>query len=796
MSLLMFEPKAMTVNSRITAASMFTQRVPRMLNSASLTFALSCVLIPVCAPALAAEKDYTGHQVVAVRLATEADVQKLLEMESADEDFDLWSEGVGIGTVDVRVSPAQLAVLDQSGLAYRVLIPNVQAMVAAERSGGLGFFDDFRTNDEITAFMNALVAQYPQLASMVNFGPSIEGRPIMGIHITGSGADKPGVLIHGCEHAREWLTPQTVAYIAQHLLTQYDTDPYAHLLVDNIDWYLIPVMNPDGYVYTWTTDRFWRKNRRGMYGVDLNRNWGFHWGGAGSSGDLGSEIYRGSAPFSEPETQALRDFFLAHPNIRGHADLHTYSTLLMWPWAYTSSLCPDHYSYADFAGVMRDLAAAVHGLQYTLGPVYTTLYPASGASVDWVYGAAGRWSVTMELRGYGFAVPASEIILSAEENLPALLYFGAWVAACDPNAAALGLQTAGDAFPDCDGNGVADICQFASGSANDCNGNLVPDSCDISSGASNDCNQNGIPDECEPDCNANGFADSCDIASGRSADCNFNGRPDECDVGNPCGPPSGVCGISGSCLNPSGNGGVGCECAACCLAVCVLDSYCCEGEWDTICAYEASYMTECAAGGVAHSADCNGNLIPDECEADCNRNGHPDDCDIADGRSADCDGNNVPDECQPDTDHDGFIDACDNCPIFANPDQADSDGDGVGDVCDRCRGFDDRADSDGDGVPDGCDGCPADPAKTAPGLCGCGVSDVDTDGDTIPDCLDQCPGRDDRIDADGNGIPDCLELFRIPTTSSWGLAVLTLLLLTAAKLCFTRRSAPRSRARR
>jgi len=99
-----------------------------------------------------------------------------------------------------------------------------------------------------------------------------------------------------------------------------------------------------------------------------------------------------------------------------------------------------------------------------------------------------------------------------------------------------------------------------------------------------------------------------------------------------------------------------------------------------------------------------------------------------------------------------------------------------------------EGDADHDGVDGLCDdACPTDPAKTAPGLCGCGVSDVDTDGDTVPDCLDQCPGKDDRIDANGNGVPDCLENPIIPTASTWGLGVLTLLLLIAAKLYFARR---------
>jgi len=96
-----------------------------------------------------------------------------------------------------------------------------------------------------------------------------------------------------------------------------------------------------------------------------------------------------------------------------------------------------------------------------------------------------------------------------------------------------------------------------------------------------------------------------------------------------------------------------------------------------------------------------------------------------------------------------------------------------------------EGDVDHDGVDGVCgDACPTDPAKTAPGLCGCGVSDVDTDADTVSDCLDQCPGKDDRIDANANGVPDCLEPTEIPTASAWGLVVLVLLLLTIAKLSF------------
>jgi len=130
-------------------------------------------------------------------------------------------------------------------------------------------------------------------------------------------------------------------------------------------------------------------------------------------------------------------------------------------------------------------------------------------------------------------------------------------------------------------------------------------------------------------------------------------------------------------------------------------------------------------------------------------------CPIVDSPN-DCNGDGFPDECEPDDDGDGMINDCDPCPI------------------------DPANDSDGDGVCDSDDGCPLDPNKTSPGLCGCGLLDSgDSDGDGVFDCVDQCPGVDD-----GQFAPGCLAA--IPAASTWGLLVLTLLLLVGAKTAFSK----------
>ena len=152
-----------------------------------------------------------------------------------------------------------------------------------------------------------------------------------------------------------------------------------------------------------------------------------------------------------------------------------------------------------------------------------------------------------------------------------------------------------------------------------------------------------------------------------------------------------------------------------------------------------------------------GNNLVTVTGGDCNGNGIADSVDIANGTSQDCDGNGVPDECQPDGDGDGTVDACDGCP--ADP---------LKTAPGHCGcGLAETPDTDGDGTYDCLDGCPTDPGKIAPGQCGCGTPDTDTDGDGTANCNDGCPNDPGKIapgicgcgtpdtDSDGDGTPNC-----------------------------------------
>jgi murein tripeptide amidase MpaA len=387
-----------------------------------------------------------GDQVVRVAVTTEEQLKLLKAM-----DLDVWSHEIGVGPVDVHVSTTEIKRLEAAGLTYQVLNPDLQRTRQEEEEayrrykeqaarGLANPFDSYLPLPDIIAFINNLAAARPDLCEVVDIGNSVEGRDIWVLHITGTGADpKPGVFYHGLQHAREWITAPTVLYLADHLVNNYDTDVCIRNLVDSTDFYLAPCVNPDGYTYTWGPERLWRKNRRnngGSFGVDLNRNWGYQWGydNNGSSPTPSEDTYRGPSPFSEPETQALRDFINAHPNIRAYMDYHSYSQLILWPFGYENVLAPepDRTAFNYVGGRMHELIEEVHGQFYEPGPIWSTIYPANGGSADWVYGGAGRFGFSIELRdtgAFGFTLPASQIIPNCEENLPAILFLSRWASA-------------------------------------------------------------------------------------------------------------------------------------------------------------------------------------------------------------------------------------------------------------------------------------------------------------------------------------------------------------------------------
>ena len=368
---------------------------------------------------------YDGHIVVRTLLTSRKQLDTMLAISP-----DVWSERITLGQMDFRIPPENVKALEQSGIKYQVIISDVQRLIdietASQNQENLGgsWFSDYKTYSEIMDRLDFLDDVNPALTETFLVGQSLEGRDIRGIRI-GGGNGNPAIIMQGCQHAREWISPASVMFFADHLINNYGSDPTVTQLVDDVEFIIIPVVNPDGYVYSHTTQRLWRKNRRnnggGEFGVDLNRNWGVAWGGEGSSGNPGSETYRGTAAFSEPETAAMRDFITANQHAKVHLDIHSFGQLLLAPWGYTEDLPPDYDLFQQLGADMQSAILGVHGRFYEHGSGSSTLYLAAGISPDWTYGTFGMLGFTFELRDTGqngFILPADQIIPNGEELIP------------------------------------------------------------------------------------------------------------------------------------------------------------------------------------------------------------------------------------------------------------------------------------------------------------------------------------------------------------------------------------------
>nr|SVE84084.1 EOG090X00QE [Daphnia pulex] len=239
------------------------------------------------------------------------------------------------------------------------------------------------------------------------------------VKISTGGTGKKAIFVDGGIHAREWISPAYVTWLIRELVENYAAHPQ---YVDNIDWYIMPVINPDGYRHTFAAngDRLWRKTRAPnagsqCIGTDMNRNFGFHWDEGGSSDLPCGETYNGGAAFSAIESQIVRDAILSVASQSVvYLTVHSYGQYWLTPWGYTPEYPADYPQLYDLAVRAVDKLTAVYGTQYTIGTSTNVLYIASGGSDDWAKGGAGiPYSYTVELRDtgkFGFELPATTVI--------------------------------------------------------------------------------------------------------------------------------------------------------------------------------------------------------------------------------------------------------------------------------------------------------------------------------------------------------------------------------------------------
>jgi murein tripeptide amidase MpaA len=365
---------------------------------------------------------YDGH--AAVRARPVDDAQRELVQEYA---VDLWSDSFEGPEVDFVVSPVGFDALREHGVDLEVLVPDIQVLADAERerlqradaAKPSDWFAEYKDYAAVDAYLDTLAQQYPELVEVSQVGTSVEGRRIRALTI---GEQTATIVLNGGQHAREWISVMTTTCVADRLLRGANSDARIQGALQKHAFVVVPLVNPDGYAYSWETDRYWRKNRQEPYGVDLNRNWPIGFGGNGSSSNKRSQIYRGPHAFSEPETKALRDVVLQE-QVVAHIDFHAYGQLVLYPWSHTRQPAPDRDRFAALGDAMVTAIHSTHGKRYKL-MTGTDLYTAGGTAPDWTYGERGAMGFTIELRpdgGKGFVLPPDQIVPTCDESIAAVL---------------------------------------------------------------------------------------------------------------------------------------------------------------------------------------------------------------------------------------------------------------------------------------------------------------------------------------------------------------------------------------
>ncbi|CVK85487.1 related to carboxypeptidase A [Fusarium proliferatum] len=330
--------------------------------------------------------------------------------------------------LDIVVSPDNIDAVTKIASDTTVLVEDVGAALAEEETSEIyavpseSWFTAYHSYADHLTFLKDLQSSFPSQSEIVTLGNSFQGRALTGIHIWGSGGkgSKPAIVFHGT----------TAEYMAYQLLTKYSSDSAVKAIVDKFDFYITPVVNPDGFVYTQTTNRLWRKNRQTVsgnscVGRDINRNWPYKWElTGGASTNPCDETYKGQAAGDSPELKAIKgqiDSLAAGRGITFYVDFHSYGQYVLWPYGYDCSfVAPEEAALKTVGTRITNAIRSNSGQTYTAGNSCRALYATTGDSLDYIQGVAkAKYSYTIELRDrgtYGFSLPASQIQATVRET--------------------------------------------------------------------------------------------------------------------------------------------------------------------------------------------------------------------------------------------------------------------------------------------------------------------------------------------------------------------------------------------
>ncbi|KRX53486.1 Carboxypeptidase A2 [Trichinella sp. T6] len=348
---------------------------------------------------------------------------------------DFWSVPRKVDdAVDVMVHPDNRRrfenLLNQKTMNYFVSVDDVQKLIERlevtkpkeasrfwkhdhrSNSGPYFNFHQFHNISEINGYLYSVQQRYPDITKLHVIGYTHENRPILTIQIgypLNYNKNK-AIWVDAGMHAREWASQTSAVYLIFKLVTEFSHRLSMRKYIYNLTWYITPVANPDGYEYTRSST---------APDVDLNRNFDFYWGGAGSSNFPCEDTYGGKESFSEPESRAIRDFvWQRREEIRAFITIHTYSQLWIHPYSHKRKSYP-----SDLADLRETAIKATEALKRLYGTVFKVgsgadlLYPSAGGSDDWAkYAAKIKYLRPDEDRRYGFIVDPDQVLPIARET--------------------------------------------------------------------------------------------------------------------------------------------------------------------------------------------------------------------------------------------------------------------------------------------------------------------------------------------------------------------------------------------
>lgn len=288
-------------------------------------------------------------------------------------DLDVTGVNYNDNTIEALVTQEEFNKLQVNKANFHYVVP--QSLLR-------GPDKEYQTPAKIEEFLKDIHGRFPEITKLKVIGKSLEGRDIWAIKISDNvnkeEASEPAVLFNSMHHAREVMTPEIAIDIIDYLTQKYNADDKVTSWVNSYEIWVVPMFNVDGNQKVWDGSSMWRKNTRGGYGVDINRNYPASWNTCnGSSSRQAAQDYRGPAPASEPETLAMMNFVSEITPVF-NISYHSYSELVLYPYGCS----PLKAENSVIASIGKEMGTK---LKYKAGTPWELLYNADGGDIDWMY---------------------------------------------------------------------------------------------------------------------------------------------------------------------------------------------------------------------------------------------------------------------------------------------------------------------------------------------------------------------------------------------------------------------------